>query len=249
MIPFPILLDADSKIQQTFDVSHWPTTLLFDPDGKLVGEVQPDDLEAKLKRIPLEVTLPRKLDRMTSVAFRDPTLKDAIENLRLWTKAEYELDSEALTSLGVTETTKIPLTVAGQLSLRSALELLLDPLDLAAKIGPKGYIFTRKAKAQESLTKLQEACGSRIEQKLKHAKYPHNFDKTPLAKVAAFFESQSQENVVLDPAGRLHGKVDPEATVTGSAKDMAMGEALEKLVAPLGLRVSVRDEVIVIEAK
>ena len=29
MIPFPILLDADSKIQQTFGVSHWPTTLLF----------------------------------------------------------------------------------------------------------------------------------------------------------------------------------------------------------------------------
>ena len=42
MMPFPILLDADSKIQQTFGVSHWPTTLLFDPEGKLVGEVQPD---------------------------------------------------------------------------------------------------------------------------------------------------------------------------------------------------------------
>ena len=54
MIPFPILLDADSQIQKTFDVSHWPTTLLLtDPEGiKLVGEVQPDDLEAKLKKIP-----------------------------------------------------------------------------------------------------------------------------------------------------------------------------------------------------
>jgi hypothetical protein len=36
--------------------------------------------------------------------------------------------------------------------------------------------------------------------------------------------------------------------VTGSGKGVPMGQALEKLVAPLGLRVVVRDEVIVLEA-
>ncbi len=249
MIPFPILLDADSKIQQTFDVSHWPTTLLFDPEGKLVGEVEPDYLEAKLKKIPLEVALPRKLDRNTSVYFNDPTLKDAIKNLKLWTRADYELDEEALASLGLSESTKIPLMVSGLLSLRSALELLLDPVVLTVKIGPKGYIFTRKLKAATSLTNFQQTCADRIDRKLRESKYPYDFDKTPLTKVAAFFESQSRENVVLDPSGRLHGKINPEATITGTGKDVPMGEALEKLCAPLGLRVVVRDEVIVLEAK
>jgi thiol-disulfide isomerase/thioredoxin len=49
MIPFPILLDGDEKLQDTFGVRHWPTTLLFDPDGKFIGEVKPDALECRLQ--------------------------------------------------------------------------------------------------------------------------------------------------------------------------------------------------------
>ncbi len=79
--------------------------------------------------------------------------------------------------------------------------------------------------------------------------FSYEFDKAPLAKVAAFFEQSSGENVVLDPKGRMQGKIDPLASVTGSGKDVPMGEALEKLAAPLGLRVVVRDEVIVLEAR
>jgi len=253
MMPFPILLDADGKIQRTFGVSYLPTTLLFDPQGKLVGEVQPDELESKLKKIPLAVTLPRKLDRSTSIYFNNHTLKEALVNLKFWTRAEYELDQDALKTLGLSETTKVPLTIHGLVSLRSALELLLDPLDLTATIGPDGYVITRKKKADSSapaaLSKMQETCAARIERKLKESKYSFDFDKAPLSKVAAFFEQQSMENVVLDPRGRLHGKIDPDATITGTGKDVPLGEALEKLVAPLGLHVVVRDEVIVLEVK
>jgi thiol-disulfide isomerase/thioredoxin len=253
MIPFPILLDADSKIQETFGVSHWPTTLLFDPAGKLVGEVQPDELEAKLTKVPLAVTLPRKLDRNTSIFFNNPTLKEALAHLKSQTKAEYELDPDSMKALGLSGSTKIPLSIGGQVSLRSALELLLDSLDLIATIGPKGYLIVRKPKADSSaefsLSNMQRTCSERIERKMKESKYSYDFDKAALAKVAAFFEDQSNENVVLDPRGRLHGKIDPEATITGSGKDVPFGEALEKLVAPLGLRVVVRDEVIVLEAR
>ena len=54
---------------------------------------------------------------------------------------------------------------------------------------------------------------------------------------------------MLDPRGRMNGKIDPEVTLTGSGKDVPLGEALEKLVGPLGLHVVVRDEVIVLEPK
>ncbi len=85
MMPFPILLDADGQIQKTFGVSHWPTTILFDPDGKLVGEVQPEELEMqmKLKPVPPAVALPRKLDRNTTIYFDNPSLKDAVTNLKI----------------------------------------------------------------------------------------------------------------------------------------------------------------------
>jgi hypothetical protein len=138
-------------------------------------------------------------------------------------------------------------------SLRSMLELLLDSLDLTAVIGAKGFEITRKPKAETSaeptLSQLQQACATRIERKLKESKYSFEFDKTPLSKVAAFFERQSAENVVLDPPGRLQGKIDPETRLTGSGKDVPFGEALDKLIAPHGLHAVVRDEVIVLAAK
>ncbi len=252
MMPFPILLDADGKIQQTFGVSHWPTTILFDPEGKLVGEVQPDQLEQKLRPVSLTVRLPRQLDRNTSIYFEDPTLKQAIANLEMWSRADYELDREALASLPQGEETRVPLTIAGQVSLRSALELLLDPVGLTAKVGPKGFIITRmpsgEAASPRALSDFQAKCAARIDRKLKSSGFTYDFDKAPLEKVAAFFEQQSGENVVLDPKGRMQGKIDPKAPVTGSGRGVPMGKALETLVAPLGLRVVVRDEVIVLEA-
>src|SRR5262249_12287486 len=145
------------------------------------------------------------------------------------------------------EETRIPLTIAGQISLRSALELLLDPIGLTAKVGPKGYVITRKTSGDVSpataTSEFQAKCAARIERKLKYSGYAYDFDKAPLEKVAAFFEQQSMENVVLDPKGRMQGKIDPKAPVTGSGKGEPMGKALEKLVTPLGLRVVVRDEV------
>ncbi len=251
MLPFPILLDSDGKIQKTFGVSHWPTTLLFDPEGKLVGEIQPEELEKKLKPVPLAIALPRKLDRNTNVFFESPTLTQAITILREWTHAEYEVDPGVLKSMQQGESTKIPLTISGQVSLRSGLELLLDPLGLTARVGPKGYIITRKPSGDGSTARpsdFQLKCAARIEKKLKESRFTYDFDKEPLAKVAMFFEQQSTENVVLDPRGRTEGKIDPNTPVSGSGKDVPMGEALEKLVAPLGLRVVVRDEVIVLEA-
>ncbi len=196
MIPFPILLDGESKLQQTFGVSHWPTTLLFDPDGKLIGEVQPDALEAKLAKVPPEVALPRKLDRNTTIFFDNPTLGQALTMLKQFARAEFELDKEAIAALGISETTKVPLTISGQVSLRSALDLLLDPVDLAGQIGPGGYVITRKAKGGTSpdttLSAFQQKCAERIERKLKESKYSYNFDSAPLAKVAAFFEQRKR---------------------------------------------------------
>ncbi len=253
MIPFPILLDADGKLQDTFGVSHWPTTLLFDPEGKLVGEVQPETLEGKLTKVAPEIALPRKLDRNISIGFNDNTLGDALKVFRPLTGAKFELDKEALTSLGLSESTKIALTFSGMISLRSMLDLVLDPLELTARIGPDGYVITRKTKTETSsesgLSGPQEQCAVRIERKLKESRYTFQFENKPLASVAAFFEQKSGENVVLDPRGRMQGKIDPAAKITVAGKEMPLGEALAKLAEPIGLRVVVRDEVIVLESK
>jgi hypothetical protein len=51
---------------------------------------------------------------------------------------------------------------------------------------------------------------------------------------------------VLDPAGRRSGLIDPEATVTGSAKDVPLRQALVELLKPLGLVPVAKNEVVVL---
>ena len=38
-LPFPILIDATGKTVKDYGITGFPTTILIDPDGKLVGQV------------------------------------------------------------------------------------------------------------------------------------------------------------------------------------------------------------------
>ena len=57
------------------------------------------------------------------------------------------------------------------------------------------------------------------------------------------------ENFVLEPSARRAGLIDPKTAVTGSARDIPLREGLEKLLGPVGVRIAVRDEVVVLTAK
>ena len=43
-LPFPILLDASGETLATYGIDSFPTTILIDPEGKLVGEVHEAEL-------------------------------------------------------------------------------------------------------------------------------------------------------------------------------------------------------------
>src|SRR5687768_15878716 len=47
-LPFPILLDGKNNTHKRYGINAWPTGLLIDPDGKLVGQADISTLEAKL---------------------------------------------------------------------------------------------------------------------------------------------------------------------------------------------------------
>lgn len=52
-LPFPVLLDATGTTIKEFDIHAFPTTILVDPHGRLVGE---GDLEALKKALADERT-------------------------------------------------------------------------------------------------------------------------------------------------------------------------------------------------
>jgi hypothetical protein len=49
-LPFPILLDSSGATITTWGIDRFPTTVLIDPAGKLVGEVGENELEELFTR-------------------------------------------------------------------------------------------------------------------------------------------------------------------------------------------------------
>jgi len=250
-LPFPILLDSTGQTIKDYGVRAFPTTILIDPEGKLVGEAREEQLEAKLPELPITIRLAKAMDKNVSYSLDDPQLDQAIKMLSTLARIPIRLDQEKFKTAGVAPSTKVPYKMQGFVSLRSALNLLLDGLDLGYEQDDQGLLITaRKGEASSSgkLSEPQRACAERIQKTLER-KVSFDFKDKSLAEVAQHFEQQTQENFVLEPAARRAGLLNPNTLVTGSAKDVPLGEALEKLLGPLGVRFVVRDEVVVLSAK
>jgi thiol-disulfide isomerase/thioredoxin len=242
-LPFPLLLDETEGTIKSFGIRAFPTTILIDPDGKLVGEANEVELEKKLPPLPLSVRLPRALDRSVVIGLNDRELKVALDALARISRIEIRLDESAMKW----QKDKVPLKFSGSVSLRSALNLVLAAHDLTFAEDDKGLVVTpRKAGAESrELSGPQKACARRIAERL-DAKMSFDVKDMALADVAEYFEQKTSENFVLDPAARKAGTLDPAAKVSGSATDVPLREGLQKLLDPLGLTFVVRDEVVVI---
>jgi thiol-disulfide isomerase/thioredoxin len=249
-LPFPVLLDAPNgergETVALYEIQAFPTSMLFDPEGKFVGEAPIEVLESKLPPLPLDQRISRAFDRDAAFGLSALKLNQMPEIFRRFSRVPIKLDAEALKAKGIAIDTTIPLTLSGSISMRSWFELLLDPLDLEAVPDAEGItIRPKQGGTVAERSKPQIACAERIKAKLKE-KTSFDFKDVALETVAARFEQQTGENFVLDPAGRLAGKIDPEAKVSGTAKDQPLGEAINTILAPLGLHLVVKDEVVVI---
>jgi hypothetical protein len=251
-LPFPILLDSTGKTVKAYDIHAFPTTLLIDPDGKLVGHTNEEDLEKRLPPTPIGPRIARALDRGQNLSFREQSneqmLDQAVAFLSRVSRIDIRLDKSRLNAAHVKADTRVPLAVAGLLSLRSWLELLLDPLDLTYEQDDKGLVIIPRKPGHDvgkGPSEFQQACAKRIEGMLDR-KISFDFQKATLAEVAEHLEAKTQENFVLDPAARLAKQLDPKTTVTGTAGDVPLRTALKKLLDPVGMTFVVRDEVVII---
>ncbi len=249
-LPFPILLDATGQTIKDWGVRAFPTTLLIDPEGKLVGEAGEQQLEEKLPPLPMSVRVAKALDRNVAVAIQDLELEKACNFLSQRARVPIRLDNDDLKAAGVTGATKVPLALAGMLSLRSWLDLLLEADGLTYDQDEKGLVVRRRKSGAppQELSPMQRSCAQRIE-KLLDSKISFDFKDKPLSEVAQFFETKTQENFVLSPRDRKAGLLDQKLLVTGSAKDVPLREALRKLLEPYGVGFTIRDEVVVLTAK
>jgi hypothetical protein len=232
---------------EAFGITSFPTTLLIDPDGKLLGEATLQDLERVLPPLPMAYRISRALDCDLVLGMDGGKLAGNIEFLAAMGRIPIKMDHQTLKSAGVAPDAASLLTIRGRLTLRSWLELLLDPFGLEAVPGDEGLVV-RPAKGggdSREPSASQRQCAARIEVVLGR-RVTFEFKDATLAQVTAYFEAKTHENFVLDPVGRLAGSINPSTTVRGLAKDVPLREALEELLKPFGLVPVIKSEVVVL---
>lgn len=249
-LPFPILLDAPKgqhgATVEAFGIRSFPTTILIDPEGKLVGQSSPDFLEKKLTPIPVAVRTRRAMDRDVALGMDSGSLRSNVKFLSRMAGVPIRIDDGALKAAGLDAEANVPLTVSASLTLRSWLELLLDPVGMEATLDDEGItIGAAKKTGFHEPSEAQRRAATRLEQVLDQ-KVSYEPKGSALTKLIAFCEEKTAETFLLDPAGRLSGAIDPDAKVEGKVTDVPMRQALEQLLKPLGLTAVVKDEAVVV---
>jgi hypothetical protein len=110
-LPFPILLDGANETKELFGIRGYPTHLLVDPEGKLVGRISIADFKQKLP--PLAAS--RKWERYRDMARNlywsfDPgnyTLTQLAGILTRWVDCEMMVDEASLKALELTSETNL----------------------------------------------------------------------------------------------------------------------------------------------
>ena len=259
-LPFPVLLDATGKTEEIYGVSHYPTGLLIDPAGKLVGEVSPGDLEAKLPPLGVGKLWARHRDTQKNISWSfEPstyTLTKLADILQRLTSCPVELDAAAVKASGLTADGPLPgVVIGGPITLRSLDELLLAPhgLGVTSSQDQKKLLISRRPPAPAAESFLQKLRNKELTERLDRdangERKPLDISNQTLLDAIKRIGNEYDFAIALDAKAMRAGTLDPQAKVTGLIAPGSLRVSLTRMLDPLGLRVEVRDEVVFVTPK
>lgn len=191
----------------------------------------------------------RALDQPTKVEFVDTPFKDVFAEL--WRQHNVPI----IVTRGVYDAGYVqpdqPLTrTFKDISLRSALNLLLDPFQLDYRVTERGEILIfpgeKNAREQRPISKVQTAVAERNRQLMEKKLVTLEFVDTPFKDVIAFLADQIEVPMVLDMEAFDALKIQPDQPVTINLKDMPLHRALTAFLYEYDLDVELRDEVFIV---
>jgi len=257
-LPFPILLDSTGKTGEALGVTHYPTVVMLDPDGRVmdipikkgvIGLHAQEFLASKLPPLPAGVRLARALDHDMGLLIDDDTpLAELMEFYGTIAHVRIQLDPDALKAAEIDKDIRVPLALNAKLTLRAWLNLSLDPFGLTYIADGHGLRVVRRTLDNAGLARPSptHAAENALVAEALRAKVTFDFRDEPLSRVVVDLGARTGETFVLDPKGRRLGAVKPQATVTGEAINETLSDALARLLAPVGLAYVVRNEAVVL---
>jgi len=188
----------------------------------------------------------RALDQPTNLEFVDTPVKDVIAYLANQHRVPIRVLQETYDSGYVLQDQPLTRNLSG-LTLRSALNLMLDDLDLDYCVTDRGEILIfaadKKFPPQRPVSCAQAAAAERLRQVLEKKIVSLEFVDTPLKDVVAFLADEIDVTMVLDLQALDALRLEPDAPVTKNLQKMPLRRALTAFLYPYDLGVTLRDEV------
>lgn len=256
-LPFPQLIDKDNKTIDALTIRAFPTALLIDPEGKLVGDVTAEDLEAKLPPLPIAKrwAMHRDLQKHVIWSFEPPrdTLTNFAEVLKDSTQCEVEFDEGALKAKGLKPDSPVPGILFGiPITLRTIEQHFLAPQGLGISPSPDGkkLLITKRAETKEEPSYLQKYRSKELNERLdrvpksdaKEAAKPLVINDQPL--LGALKRIGQDFNLPFASTEPL-----PAVKVSGTISPKELRQSLTKFLEPAGLTFEVWHEVLLLKPK
>lgn len=261
-LPFPILLDGKNSTHKRYGINSWPTGVLIDPEGKVVGEAGVATLEGKLAPLPSGQRWAQHRDMKKNVFWsfepKENTLQQFADILRRWSQCEVALDAEAVKAAGLDADQPLPGVVIGSsITLRSIEELLLAPHGLGVVPSPDGktLLITKRTQGKEPMSYSQKLHAEELKGRLagapsengQEAGKPLTFVNLPLLEAIKTVAREYGLPMALD-AKAMHGGRD-QGTVSGKVDPRALRASLVRLLEPVGLTIEVGHETVMVRPK
>ncbi len=195
----------------------------------------------------------RALDEDTSLEFVDTPLKDVLNFLTDQHAVKIELAAE--TQQGPKRIDpEMPLTFnVKQISLRSALRLLLNDYGLEVTVTPQESLLIvpgtpelRALRARRVESQWQQLSRERLLLNLKREKGRLEFKDTSLKDVMSFLADLSGCTIVFDRRSLAAAGVSPDQTISCTQPELPLAEMLKCALLPFDLRVIIQDEVLLV---
>lgn len=260
-LPCPILIDGRKKTHELYGVHGWPTGVLIDPEGKVVGESSLSFLATKLAPLSAAKHWARHRDSQKNVFWtfepKDYTFDAFARVLGRWTETPIEIDAAAIQAAGFTTNSAVPGMICGSsITLRSIDELLLAPhgLGIVPGDGGKSLRLTRRAPAKEPASYLQKSHNAELKKRLDGDAAtggdtplkPLTIDNQSLLEALKLIGHEYNLPVGLEAKAMQLGQIKPDAKVSGTIEPAKLRKSLTKFLEPLGLKLEVRQEIVLV---
>jgi hypothetical protein len=191
----------------------------------------------------------RALDQTAKLEFTDTPFKDVFAELSRLHGVPILILREAYDT-GHVQPDHPVTRYLKEMSLRSALNLLLDPFKLDYRVTERGeiLIFTaqKNAREQRPISKPQAAAAERHRQLLEKKIVTLEFVDTPFKDVIGWLADEVGVSFVLDQEALDAVKIQPDQPVTRNLKDMPLHRALTGFLFEYDLDVELRSEVFLV---